>query len=184
MRSTVIRSALAALFFAATASTASPVTRDAPPLLDAIMLWLAVNFDLPTAVEPPALVRASPTFARFSVMDSVVIIYSVTDAELVTMRYGSKAKLPPGLVVAVYDDQTIYLSEAWTGHTPADLSVLVHEMVHHLQAAADMRFACPAEREVLAYHAQDAWLALFGESLESAFGIDAATLLVGTVCTH
>lgn len=165
MRSTVIRSALAALFFAATASTASPVTRDAPPLLDAIMLWLAVNFDLPTAVEPPALV-------------------SVTDAELVTMRYGSKAKLPPGLVVAVYDDQTIYLSEAWTGHTPADLSVLVHEMVHHLQAAADMRFACPAEREVLAYHAQDAWLALFGESLESAFGIDAATLLVGTVCTH
>lgn len=165
MRSTVIRSALAALFFAATASTASPVTRDAPPLLDAIMLWLAVNFDLPTAVEPPALV-------------------SVTDAELVTMRYGSKAKVPPGLVVAVYDDQTIYLSEAWTGHTPADLSVLVHEMVHHLQAAADMRFACPAEREVLAYHAQDAWLALFGESLESAFGIDAATLLVGTVCTH
>jgi hypothetical protein len=165
MRSTLIRSALAALFLAAAAPVASPATREAPPLLETIMLWLAVNFDLPTKVEPPALV-------------------SLTDTELVAMRYGPTATVPPGLVVAVYDDETIYLSEAWTGHTPADLSVLVHEMVHHLQAAADMRFACPAEREVLAYNAQNAWLALFGESLESAFGIDAATLLVGTVCTH
>ena len=47
-----------------------------------------------------------------------------------------------------------------------------------------MRFACPGERETLAYRAQDAWLGLFGESLESAFGIDAATVLVATVCTH
>ncbi len=47
-----------------------------------------------------------------------------------------------------------------------------------------MRFACPGEREALAYHAQDAWLGLFGESLESAFGINDATLLVSTVCTH
>ena len=165
MRSTLIRSTLTALFLAVSAPAASSATREPPPLLDAIMLWLAINFYLPTPVEPPALI-------------------SVTAAELVAMRYGPKATVPPGLVVAVYDDQTIYLSEAWTGHTPADLSVLVHELVHHLQAAADMRFACPAEREVLAYHAQDAWLALFGESLESAFGIDAATLLVGTVCTH
>jgi hypothetical protein len=32
--------------------------------------------------------------------------------------------------------------------------------------------------------AQNDWLVLFGETLETAFGIDAATLLVGTVCTH
>jgi hypothetical protein len=57
-------------------------------------------------------------------------------------------------------------------------------MVHHQQAAAGMRFACPGEREVLAYRAQGAWLGLFGETLESAFGIDAGTILVGTACTH
>ena len=68
------------------------------------------------------------------------------------------------------------MSTSLSQHPPAELSVLVHEMVHHLQAASDMRFACPAEREVLAYRAQGAWLGLFGESLESAFGIDAATL--------
>ena len=97
---------------------------------------------LAAPVSPPALV-------------------GVPDAELVAMRYGPGAEVRPGDVVAVNDDpgRTIYLSESWTGSTPA-------------------------EREVLAYRAQDAWLGLFGESLESAFGIDAATLLVGTVCTH
>ena len=47
-----------------------------------------------------------------------------------------------------------------------------------------MRFACPAEREVLAYRAQDAWLRLFGTNLENAFGIDSMMLLVATACTH
>lgn len=152
----------------ATAGPAAGATpRDAPSLLDTIMLWLVTNFDLAVSVDPPALV-------------------SVPDAELVTMRYGPGTDVRPGDVVAVYDDTdgTIYLSQGWTGSTPADLSVLVHEMVHHLQSAAGMRFACPGEREVLAYRAQDAWLGLFDESLHSTFGIDAATLLVGTACTH
>jgi hypothetical protein len=40
--------------------------------------------------------------------------------------------------IAVYDDEmkTIYLPENWTGSTPAELSILVHQMVHHLQGAA------------------------------------------------
>ena len=152
----------------AVAGTASGATlRDAPSLLGTVMLWLATNFDLAFSAEPPALV-------------------TVPDTELVAMRYGVGTAVRPGEVVAVYDDpgRTIYLSDSWTGSTPAELSVLVHEMVHHLQSGSDMRFACPAEREVVAYRAQEAWLGLFGESLESAFGIDAATLLVGTVCTH
>lgn len=160
-------SATIALCMALAAPAAGATPRDAPSLLDTVMLWLVTNFDLEAPVDAPALV-------------------TVPDAELVAMRYGIGTAVRPGEVVAVYDDpgRTIYLSDSWTGSTPAELSVLVHEMVHHLQAASDMRFACPAEREVLAYRAQDAWLGLFGESLESAFGIDAATILVGTVCTH
>ena len=52
-------------------------------------------------------------------------------------------------VVAVYHDatRTIFLSDAWTGASPADLSVLVHEMVHHLQNLAGLRYECPAARE-------------------------------------
>ncbi len=162
-----VGSAAIALCLAAAPPAAAAGPHDAPPLLDTIVLWLTTNFDLPTSAGAPALV-------------------SVPDAELVAMRYGPEATVSPGTVVAVYDDasRTIYLTEGWTGRSPTELSVLVHEMVHHLQSAADMRFACPGEREALAYRAQDAWLGLFGESLESAFAIDAATLLVGTVCTY
>ncbi len=167
MRIPYFASAVAALCIATAMPLCAATPRTAPLLLDAIVLWLASNFDLPAPMRIPALI-------------------SIPDADLVAMRYGPDTTVEPGLVVALYDDAsgTIYLSDSWTGQTPADLSVLVHEMVHHLQAAADMRFACPAAREALAYRAQDAWLGLFGESLESAFGIDAATILVGTVCTH
>jgi len=140
---------------------------EAPPLLETITLWLSLNFDLPTSEQAPRLA-------------------TLPEADLVTRRYGPEVQVAPGQVVALYDDtsQTIYLSEGWTGRSPAELSVLVHEVVHHLQSSSDLRFACPAERERLAYRAQGEWLALFGETLTTAFDIDPATLLVSTVCFH
>ena len=87
-------------------------------------------------------------------------------------------------VVSVYDtlQGVILLPDGWTGRTPAGLSVLVHEMVHHLQTVAELRYACPAEREKLAYEAQERWLEQFHTSLEREFGIDKLTLLVSTNC--
>lgn len=161
------RFATIALCVAVAGTSTGATSRDEPSLLDTVMLWLATNFDLAVSARLPALV-------------------AVPDAELVAMRYGIGTTVRAGEVLAVYDDSgpTIYLSDNWTGSTPAELSILVHEMVHHLQSDSDMRFACPAEREVVAYLAQEEWLGLFGESLENVFGIDAATLIVGTVCTH
>jgi hypothetical protein len=34
-------------------------------------------------------------------------------------------------------------------------------MVHHLQTVGGLKFACPQEREELAYKAQERWLELF-----------------------
>ncbi|WP_292184417.1 DUF6647 family protein [Mesorhizobium sp.] len=157
---------LAVLWLAAMNAATAAERVDTPPVLQTIGMWLAANYDLPLA-EPPALVTAPAI-------------------ELVTMRYGAGATISSPEVVAVYDEDvnTIFLAAGWTGRTPAELSVLVHEMVHHLQAAAEMRFACPGEREALAYRAQEAWLRLFGTDLKSTFNIDPATLLVATVCTH
>lgn len=140
---------------------------DTPSLLETIVLWLSANFDLPVPDRPPR-------------------IATLPEADLVIMRYGPEAKVPSGHVAAVYDDaeETIYLFQGWTGRTPAELSVLVHEVAHHLQSAANLRFACPAERERVAYRAQGEWLTLFDETLESAFNIDAAKILVSTVCTY
>lgn len=153
------------LYLALAAPVVAADQYDPPALIDTIVLWLTANFGLPAPAHPPTLVR-------------------VPAAKLVEMRYGDPDAVPLGNVVAVYDDNTIYLMQGWTGTTPAELSMLVHEMVHHLQFSADMRFACPGEREVMAYSAQNAWLNLFGESLESAFGIDDATLRVSAACTY
>ena len=76
-------------------------------------------------------------------------------------------------VVALYDlsRQVICLPEGWTGESPAEQSILVHEMVHHLQHRAKIRFNCPEEREKLAYEAQELWLARFGTSLEQSLNL-------------
>jgi hypothetical protein len=133
-------------------------------LLDMVVLWLASNFGLQASFEHPELVLAPP-------------------GKLARLRYGEEAE-DTGDVVAVYSgaEQTIYLGESWDGRTPADLSVVVHEMVHHLQDAAGMRFACPGEREAMAYAAQERWLQMFGQGLASEFAIDPMTLMLRTTC--
>lgn len=86
--------------------------------------------------------------------------------------------------VAIYDDasETIFLPEGWTGSSPVEVSVLVHEMVHHMQKRAGLRYGCPAAREEIAYRAQDQWLGIFGKNLFDEFNLDAFTLKITTVC--
>lgn len=167
MRSRHVASAATALWLVATSAHAMEEAMSAPYLLETIQHWLLANFELGRPTEVPTLTNVS---AR----------------ELVEIRYGSASTVVPGDVVAAYDRdrRAILLTDGWTGRSIEDISVLVHEMVHHLQASSGRRHACPAEMEKLAYQAQDAWLRLFGSDLNRAFGIDDKTLLVATVCTH
>ncbi len=63
-----------------------------------------------------------------------------------------------------------------------EVSILVHEMVHHAQNLAGMKAECPQARERMAYEAQQRWLSRFGVDMAEAFGIDGFTLLVFTSC--
>jgi hypothetical protein len=45
-----------------------------------------------------------------------------------------------------------------------------------------LKFACPEEREELAYKAQESWLHLFGHDLEHDFQMDPFTILVKSKC--
>jgi Domain of unknown function (DUF6647) len=152
-------------------------------LLTMIVVWLSANYDLPATKAHPkiklvprieiALLRAgADTLEKRSAFITSYKKAAVQDNRLEVE------------VVATYDtgNSTILLSEGWTGSTPADLSVLVHEMVHHLQNAAQLSYECPAARETLAYAAQEKWLSLFGRSLLTEFEIDPLTLLVSTTC--
>ena len=150
-------------------------------LLTAIETWLSSQFDLPAIESHPR-------------------IEIVTSEKILALRY--RGLLPNGGMekalssrsatssesdtVAVYSDslQTIYLPEGWTGGTAAELSILVHEIVHHVQHLAELKYECPQERERLAYLAQDRWLNLFDHSLAQDFDIDGFTLLVRTKCFY
>lgn len=146
------------------------------PLLALITLWLSANFDLPANHDAPHVAFVSKAaIADFRYR-----------ALLGTQPPSADGKIGGREVVAVYDDatQTIYLPQGWSGQTPADISVLVHEMVHHLQNRLGRKFACPQEREQLAYAAQDRWLALFGRNLAQDFELDGFTLLATTQCLY
>ena len=142
-------------------------------LLNAIVLWISINLAVPAVYDHPHIEYAPP-------------------AKMIAMRLrglpttAQETLLPSQIpdVVAIYDDEkrTIFLPEGWTGKTPAELSVLVHEMVHHLQNVNKEKFECPAAREKPAYLAQDKWLKQFDQTLEQDFEVDLFTIVVKSAC--
>jgi hypothetical protein len=150
----------------------------AQDLLDAITTWIATDFDLPNIRSLPRI-EIVPA-ARINAMHYGRLLPDSAPAE------STPPSRSQGDIVAVYSDaaRTIYLPEGWTGSTAADLSVLVHEMVHHLQNLAALKYQCPQEREALAYRAQERWLGLFGRGLAQDFQIDGFSLLVKTRCMY
>lgn len=134
-------------------------------LLTAIVTWLSVNFGLPAIYDHPRIMLMQPT-------------------QITKLRYGVDHLADGRSVVAVYDNKAtaIMLPDNWMGRTPAELSILVHEMVHHLQNKGGLKYPCPAAREAPAYAAQAKWLGEFGTNLKHDFDIDPMTLMVMTSC--
>jgi len=134
-------------------------------VLTVIVSWLAVTSELPATYDHPKVALAPA-------------------AQIAALRYPNVNPAFRPNVLAVYDDahRTIYLNDKWTGASLADLSVLVHEMVHHLQNRGDLKYACPGAREAPAYAAQDRFLALFGRSVAGEFKLDALSMKLMTSC--
>jgi hypothetical protein len=102
------------------AADSRPAVSLQQPLLAAISAWLAFQFDLPSIEHPPRIELARP-------------------ASIAVLRGGGGSEASSQQdIVAVYSDatRTIYLPEGWTGTTPTELSILVHELVHHVQNIA------------------------------------------------
>ena len=156
---------------------------DVQVLLPAIATWLAANFELTATDYYPQVQFVQPE-------------------NMYAIRFGAQgADQPQGTAVdvsrlasrktwteteALYDNAswTIYLLEGWTGATPAETSVLVHEMVHHLQNVAQLKYECPQAREELAYKAQAQWLARYGRNIKREFGLNPMALLIRTKCMY
>lgn len=151
------------------------------PLLAAIQDWLVSEFDLPRVERQPRIELAPPASIALLRYEGLLSTPRPGGAPNGALDLSSESD-----IVAVYVDstETIYLPERWTGTTAAELSVLVHELVHHVQNVGGLKYACSQEREKLAYEAQERWLGLFGRSLERDFDLDGFSLLVKTRCLY
>ncbi len=136
-------------------------------LVTVLSLWIAGVTGIPEAPVPPRIRMLEPS-------------------HIGAMHLGRYDAPGAEDVVAVYFSplQTIVLPSSWNMHDPVDVSALVHELVHHAQHHAGLDYPCPEAREAVAYDAQAAWLQMFGEDLESAFGIDPMTLMLRTKCFY
>src|SRR5262249_16566923 len=119
-----------------------------PQTLFSLETWVSTQFDLPAIHEHPSIEFASP-------------------AKIVSLRFAGLLSDPREQVapndrassaqrdtIAIYYDvtRTIYLPEGWTGDTPAELSVLVHEVVHHFQNVLKLKIRVPTRaREACLY---------------------------------
>ena len=161
--------------FASLRSVALHASQPTEDLLDDIVTWLASNFDLPAIKERPVIGFASKMeLARLRARDRASSQgFMENDGQLAQRE-----------VVALYDNKTrtILLPDDWSGTSPADQSVLVHEMVHHLQNLGNLKFDCPQAREKTAYLAQKKWLERLGLSLEKEFDVDMFTVVISSAC--
>lgn len=134
-------------------------------LLNAMAAWLWATSDLPASFERPRVALAAP-------------------AQIAALRYPTVNPAFRPNVLAVYDDasRTIYLHDGWTGASLADLSILVHEMAHHLQNRGGLKYGCQGAREAPAYAAQQRFLHTFGRNVVDEFQLDRMALKLMTSC--
>lgn len=94
--------------------------------------------------------------------DTLPDIHWIGLAQASYLQYGSQASTT-GTIRGLYnaDAQTIYLVRPWDHRNPHDVSVLLHELVHHRQAK-DGYWYCPGAQELDAYRLQDNWLSQMG----------------------
>lgn len=133
-------------------------------LVQSIAVWVSSELDLPMPQTLPEVILTTPR-------------------SMVEMRYGLAAR-EELRVVALYHARTgrLFLPDTWTGATPVEVSILVHEMVHHVEAQAGVQFLCAAERERSAYELQERWLDQFGIDILTAFDMTRAGIRRASAC--
>ena len=89
----------------------------------------------------------------------------VTPSQLLKIYHdGDEDVLSDFRLKALYSigTHTVYLLENWNQNDLLDRSVLLHELVHHLQQLNNVKAACPAATEQQAYDLQIEWVRAHG----------------------
>lgn len=116
---------------------------DMPTLVAHLENWLDTHADLPRRATQPNIRLAT----------------TAQVARLAPVRAASDSTQTR----ALYDpeSQTIWLVRPWDARNPYDVSVLLHELIHHRQADYG-HWYCPGAQELPAYRLQQTWLNAMG----------------------
>ena len=76
-------------------------------------------------------------------------------------------------ILGLYDrkTKTILLKKSWNAESIVDRSILLHELVHHLQYENESVDRCKGEIEQEAYEVQDEWLNQYGTNIFDALNL-------------
>ncbi len=120
--------------------------KDLAALVDILEIWLDTQSDWPQRHVAPR-----------------IRLVSEWEAET---RQGTTSSFQRGRLRGLYDPDRseILLVRPWDARDAVDVSVLLHELVHHRQAPH--HWYCPAAQELPAYRLQDRWLAARGMSAD------------------
>jgi len=152
-----------------------------PHQLREIAKWIAENSELPANFELPRISfmpRAQLASVRFGGFVAAERNFAASDQAAQTTSQRE--------VLALYHNasKTIFLAKGWTGSGDKEISVLVHEMVHHLQNVGEVSYPCPQAREKPAYLMQAKWLEQHGLDLGKEFDIDDFTIAMTSMCGY
>jgi hypothetical protein len=134
-------------------------------LIVSLIAWIVAHSSLATS-QPPQI-RFVPKPMMSSVYQRAAKVPSFSHAE------------------AFYQPSTatIYLPKTWRADDLRDKSVLVHELVHHLQAADRVNVSCMGTLERQAYDLQFKWLRGNGVLDPYGFtGLDVLTVIYAGSC--
>jgi hypothetical protein len=127
-------------------------------LLIAAMVWISGATGLPVPSAVPGVVYVTPR--EMATLAHPEGDYDSTMARSYLALYHARSG-------------TILLRHGWDADDLRDRSVLVHELVHHMQATAGRTYPCRGARERVAYDAQARWLEERGGDLFEVLGLNA-----------
>ena len=138
-------------------------------LMFALMAWISAATGLPPAQDLPELVFNTP--AELQMLHYPGAVYREGDG------------VPQAVALYNLEEGVIHLTDDWEVRDPVDLSVLLHELVHHMQASADIDYDCRGAMEKVAYDAQIDFLASMDLDMFEVMEINRLFYVLLTSCT-
>ncbi len=148
-----------AQLFVAVSNQAMAETLEPPAaLIEELQNWIDTASDLPRARKPAKIVFVEP--------------YEVVEPSKMAVSIGN---VPRGLYNPTKGEITLVLP--WNARNPQDISVLLHELIHHRQNG--MYYYCQAAKEQDAYYLQRNWL----EERDLSLDVNWVAVILASSCT-